>query len=200
MHKLCSTLLCLLFVGCFFGEDDSDSEVCFIGDSITYLWDLEFFFPTQTIIKHAVSGAIVQDFDKWDLSDCEGKRTVVLIGTNNVSNNHIEDSSSAGLRTYFVREYQKRVYALHADPLIAVSILPRNEFYEQDSSVNMNIQALNREIQDSLHSMDIRYEYIDVFDKFIKTGYEIKRDFFKDGLHPNEAGYEILAREIGKKL
>ena len=201
MRRLIGFCLCLLVLGCSIKDDEEPcSEICFIGDSITYLWDLEYYFPNENIIKHAVSGAIVQDFDKWDLSDCNGKKTVVLIGTNNIGKVRITDDDAAALRAYFIREYKKRIETIRPDPLIAVSILPRNSSYRQDTTVNMNIQALNKEIVELLGSMDINYEYVDVFDLFLDKGYEIRRDYFKDGLHPNESGYEILAREIGKKL
>lgn len=188
-------------LGCSVKDDEEPCpEICFVGDSIIYFWNLEHYFPNKNIIKHAVSGAVVQDFDEWDLSDCKGKKTVVLIGTNNIGEVQVTDDDAAALRSYFIREYKKRIEALHPDPLIAVSILPRNSLYEQDTTVNMNIQVLNKEILGLLGSMELNYEYVDVFDLFLDKGYEIRKDFFKDGLHPNKSGYEILAREIGKEL
>ncbi len=190
---------CLWMASCI-SKEESDSEICFVGDSIIYLWDLEYYFPNETIVKHAVIGAVVQDFDKWDLSDCENKKTVVLIGTNNLGRDRIVDSDAASHRTSFIKEYKKRILAMHVDQLIAVSLLPRNSSYSQDSTVNMNIQQLNRELHDTLRTMNINFKYVDVFDKFIDKDYKIKMDYFDDGLHPSKAGYDVLAREVEKKL
>lgn len=50
----------VLFACCLWSTScslDANSELCFIGDSITHLWDLEYYFPGYHIHKHAVDGA-----------------------------------------------------------------------------------------------------------------------------------------------
>ena len=63
-----------------------ETDLCFIGDSIIELWDLDFYFPEFSIVKLSKSGGKVQDVLDWDVSSCEGKKAVVLIGTNDIGN------------------------------------------------------------------------------------------------------------------
>lgn len=193
-------MLCFLpfFTNC--GFDDHSSEVCFIGDSITYLWDIEQDFPTEVIHKHAISGSTIQDVGNWDVSDCKGIPTVLLIGTNNFGYLTSIGASSAAALERFYNSYKSFVSKLDADPLLAISILPRNMEHKEDSTINIIIQDANKSIINILDSNLSHYKYIDVYKHFIYNGNNLREDLFKDGLHPNEAGYKILAEEIEKKL
>ena len=79
---LLSFLFVIAFGSCAFEE--GEDELCFVGDSITYLWDLEYYFPNYIVSKHAVSGAGLKQMDSWDVSDCKGRTTILLIGTNDI--------------------------------------------------------------------------------------------------------------------
>lgn len=176
-------------------EEDSDA-VCFIGDSIVYLWDLEEYFPGLEIIKRAICGAVVEDVDDWDVGQCKGKRTVYLMGTNNIwgilSNlDGIEDIRE-GYGDLFVRQVSK----LRAKPLLYISILPRNGNYVQDTLVTDNIRQQNKVVVRKLDSLGLNYHYIDVFDDFIEKGNVIDTTLFEDGLHPSAKGYEIIANKL----
>jgi lysophospholipase L1-like esterase len=83
--------------------------------------------------------------------------------------------------------------------MLIVSILPRNEWGKQDSLVNENIRAQNGVLRRSLKDIP-DWEYVDVFDLFLDKGLQIREDLFKDGLHPNDEGYEILSRQIQRAL
>lgn len=201
--KTLLTLVIAIFTvctGCTHDSDGLDETICFIGDSITHLWDLESCFPNKVIVKHAVMGAVVQDFDKWDIRDCAGRKAFVLIGTNNIGSFVSQDETASSRRQYFMGEYIKRIVAIDADPLIAVSILPRNSQGKQDTTVNINIQLQNEMIKNSIDSLGEGYDYLDAYDGFIEIGHKVRMDLFKDGLHPNENGYYVLAKYVRKKL
>ncbi len=190
-------MFCLLLLtvlgACDFKEERS--RVCFIGDSITYQWDLEYFFSNYIPLKHAKNGAVIRDLDGWDLEECRGITSVILIGTNN-SGAFFNDSSKA----VFLEDFYTRIERIQADPLIVVSILPRNFERKQGQNVNRAILDVNREIENALDSLEGRYDYLDVFSRFIDDDFKVKMDLFKDGLHPNMAGQEILSAEVLKKL
>lgn len=171
-----------------------------MGDSITFLWDLEYFFPSYSIKKHAVSGATVQDIDYWKTFDCEGLPTVLLIGTNNIGFFKSTDDGINWIQSEFTKEYIKRAIALKASPLIAVSILPRDFNNRQDSTTNIMLKRQNEALAKALDSSGIQHKFLDVFDYYIKEDFKIRKDLFKDGLHPNEEGYEILADKIQEAL
>ena len=175
--------------------DDDDTRVCFIGDSITYQWDLEYFFPQYMPLKHAKNGAKIQDLDDWDLRECRGIPSVILMGTNNSSEFFDEERRNA-----FLQKFYTRIEKIQADPLIVISILPRNFQRQQSSRVNEVIRNVNNRVEKGLDSLNGRFEYLDVYPLFAQDEYDARMDLFKDGLHPNIAGQEILASEVLKVL
>lgn len=195
--KMLKRFYCLLLLGVFVAcdIDENRSRACFIGDSITYQWDLEFFFPHLVPLKHAENGATIQDLDDWNLDECRGIPSVILMGTNNLGV-FFEDSSMND----FLKDYFSRIERIQADPLVVVSILPRNFERKQDQSTNRAILNVNREIEKGLDSLKGNYEYLNVFPLFLDDDFNVRMDLFKDGLHPNIAGQEILTSEVMKKL
>ena len=193
----------LIGLMCFLGAcafDEGDSELCFIGDSITHQWDLDYYFPGYSIKKHAVVGAKVQDIDRWDVSDCEGLTTVILIGTNDIGLIRSGDSNAKSSRSYFAKLFMERAKRINATKLVVVSILPRNYLGEQDTSVNLNIELQNAVLKDSLQSSSLRFAFVNVFPYFLEKGYEIDEDLLYDGLHPSPEVYEVLTRRVREKL
>lgn len=185
-------------ISCSF--EKSDSEICFVGDSITYLWDLEYYFPGYYIHKHAVGGAKIQDIDNWDMSDCRGLPIIFLMGTNNIGNISVLDDDVDEKRKKFNEMLVQRVVSLEANPLWVISILPRNYGNREQENVNRNIELQNKLIENSLDSLGGRYRFIDAFDCFLNEEYQINSMLFNDGLHLNESGYEILTSNVLDRL
>lgn len=175
--------------------EESDTRVCFIGDSITYQWDLEYFFPQYTPLKHAKNGARIRDIDGWNLEECRGIPSVILMGTNN----HAEFFDEKR-RDSFLQDFFTRIEKIQADPLIVVSILPRNYLRQQKPQTNKLIHDVNVLVENGLDSLKGRFVYLDVFPLFAQNEFEARMDLFKDGLHPNVAGQEILTSEVQKVL
>lgn len=180
--------------------NEGKSEVCFIGDSIINLWDLDYYFNDFIIHKHAKNGARLQDVDSWEISNCNGLPTVLLIGTNNIGGLSITDTNAVAFDRYFVNEYVLRAKKIHADPLLAISILPRNFNNNQKITINQNIEKVNSALKEALLGAEINFYFINVFESFIKSNYKIEEQFFKDGLHPNDEGYGLLASKINPFL
>jgi hypothetical protein len=192
--------ICFLFFETSCSINESNSEICFIGDSIIQFWDLEYFFPGYYIHKHAVGGARIQDIDEWDVSDCKGLPVFFLMGTNNIGYVSVESREAYSERNNFLGEFLPRIQLIDANPLWVISILPRNLNGKQSSGVNQNIELLNNQIQNSLDSLGTNYKFIDVFDYFLEDDYRINFRFFKDGVHPNAEGYVLLTSVVQKKL
>lgn len=186
-------LFVIAFGSCAFEE--GEDELCFVGDSITYLWDLEYYFPNYIIHKHTVSGAGLKQMDSWDVSDCKGRTTILLIGTNDIGYWKSTADGIERLREDYKDRFIKSAKRIGGKPMLIMSILPRNEWGKQDSLVNENIRAQNGVLRRSLKDIP-DWEFVDVFDLFLDKGLQIREDLFKDGLHPNDEGYEILSRQI----
>ena len=66
--------------------------------------------------------------------------------------------------------------------------------------MNKAISNVNRLVEMGLDSLKGRFVYLNVYPLFAQDEYEVRMDLFKDGLHPNIAGQEILASEVLKVL
>lgn len=194
---LIATLFALL--GCS-SMDDSPSEICFIGDSITRLWDLEKYFPEYKINKHAISGSMLEDVAQWDTEDCEDIPTVMLIGTNNLLSGTDNDTLTDEFIQTFSSQYAQIAKSFNASKFYAISILPRNEWDRQPFSLNADIRELNQQIDFALRKTGIRYEFINVHDYFLDKDGSIHWDYYYDGLHLTQEGYETLSNHIREAL
>lgn len=194
-------LIAALFVliGCG-SMDDSPSEICFIGDSITYQWDLEKYFPEYKINKHAISGSVLEDVTQWDTEDCKGIPTVMLIGTNNLLYGMENDTLTSKFIQDFSTQYAQIANSFNASKFYAISILPRNKSDNESLSLNADIRKLNQQIDQTLKQTNIHYEFIDVYDYFLDKDGDIHWDYYYDGLHLTQEGYEILSYHIKDAL
>lgn len=198
MKKIVFFFSLLLLDCCSF--DNDGQELCFVGDSITYLWDTEYYFPNYVVSKYAVIGAGLAQVDSWNVSECRNRTTILLIGTNDIGFWKSTDSDIKEKRELFTNRFLNSAKRIDANPLIVLSILPRNKDRKEDPFVNKNIKEQNIILHKALMREVPNSKFVDVFNFFIRKDYEIREDLFKDGLHPNSEGYEILAREIQKEL
>ena len=51
-------------------------------------------------------------------------------------------------------------------------------------------------IKQQLDSLKVDYKFIDVFKYFLNKDYMINEDLFRDGLHPNPEGYELVSNIV----
>ena len=174
-----------------------ETDLCFIGDSITDLWDLDYYFSEFSIVKLSVSGAKVQDVLGWDVGLCKEKKTVVLIGTNDIGN---VTTDSGKIKEKTENRYIEMLKKVPYESVVVVSILPRNLYYNQNEDVNRYIESFNQGLKARM-ALDVDGgTFVDVFSFFLDDGYTIKKELFNDGLHPSPAGYEVLSSELKKFL
>ena len=195
-------LFCLLIypsilAGCEYSDDDS--EMCFIGDSITYAWDLDLHFPNTINYKYARNGAWVQGIRNWDISLCQNKKTVLLMGTNNIGPLNPNEINRDSVESEFSALYIKYAKKIKASTLYAISILPRKS-KGQTNETNLFLREQNDLLKEELKKSSINHKFIDVFELFVDDDYNLLEPYFKDGVHPNATGYEILSREVRRFL
>lgn len=190
--------LLLLIASC--STDKGDPDVCFVGDSIFSLWDIDASFPDYTANKYAVIGAKLEDLDGWHLSSCKDLPIVFLLGTNNIGYSYQDTAIWVTDQEAHVQKLLKRVDTLGAKPLLYVSILPRNANHVEGISVNQYIEGLNDRVRAALDSAGIDYRYIDAYTSFLDGDYTINDSLFTDGLHPSAKGYEVLTARVAPFL
>lgn len=117
-----------------------------------------------------------------ELSGYEAKEVVLMIGTNNLGD-CTDEEIAEGIRFLAgaIRERQPSA------KLKVVGILPRRGMEERIRELNAKIRAL----------LPAGVTFTEAGEALLKNG-KIDESLFRDGLHPNEKGYERIAKKVGK--
>jgi len=171
-------------------------RVVFLGDSITDFWRLNEYFPDRDFINRGISGQITGQMLGRMRSDVIGLQpNVVLIlgGTNdlarNISLSAIEDNLTmiADLAEY------------HKIKVIFASVLPVSDYHKDVNPAYemtpIRPPVLIRALNDWIKSLCTRrnFTYLDYYSEMVDAAGFLKADLADDGLHPNSAGYRIMA-------
>ena len=175
----------------------SENRVIFFGDSITDKWPLDEYFPGKPYINRGISGQTTPQMlirFRQDVIDLHPKVVLILAGTNDIAGNtgpmRLEDiEANYASMADLARANQVRV--------VFSSVLPVHNYTPQSQNLFAGrppekILALNRWLKDyvAAHSDCLYLDYFAAMDD--DKGY-MKKDLADDGLHPNAAGYKIMA-------
>jgi lysophospholipase L1-like esterase len=173
-----------------------ENRVVFFGDSITDMWNLADYFPGKPYINRGISGQTTPQMlvrFRQDVIDLHPKVVIILAGTNDIAGNtgpmRLEDIEA---------NYQSLAELARASHVRVVfaSVLPVHNYTERSKDFFAQrppekILALNRWLKDyCARSGDV---YLDYFSALVDEKGLLKRDLAEDGLHPNDAGYKIMA-------
>ena len=173
-----------------------ENRVVFFGDSITDIWKLEDYFSGKPYLNRGIGGQTTPQMlvrFRQDVIDLHPKVVVILAGTNDIAGNtgamRLEDIEA---------DYASLAELARANHIAVVfsSVLPvhnytpkSQDFYAQRPTEK--ILALNRWLKD--YSAANGQVYLDYFSPMADEKGLLKRDLAEDGLHPNPAGYKIMA-------
>jgi lysophospholipase L1-like esterase len=182
-----------------------DSEVLFMGDSITDFWRntdgnyagkpvLDKYFGNLKVANFGIAGDTTQGV-LYRLQHGEGqgfspKAVMLMIGTNNTGRNTAAEIAE-GIGAV-VLELQKN---FPKAKILLLGIFPRGS---ANDPVRSTITEINNIIS-KLHDGD-RIHYLDIGAKFLDAQGSIPRDVMSDGLHPTTKGYEIWAEAVKEPL
>jgi lysophospholipase L1-like esterase len=130
---------------------------------------------------------------RQDVIDLQPKVVVVLAGTNDIAGNSgpiANQDIEANLAS--MAELAKA----HGIKMIFASILPVNNYTPESqeffaSRPPERILALNGWLKDYCAKKDLTY--LDYFSAMVDDKGLLKRDLANDGLHPNQAGFAVMA-------
>ena len=173
-----------------------ENRVVFFGDSITDIWKLEDYFPGKPYLNRGIGGQTAPQMlvrFRQDVIDLHPNIIVILAGTNDIAGN----TGPMTLET-IEANYSSLAELAHAHNIRVVfsSVLPvhnytpkSQDFFAQRSPEK--ILALNRWLKDYCAAHAVTY--LDYFTPMVDDKGLLKRDLAEDGLHPNPAGYKIMA-------
>jgi lysophospholipase L1-like esterase len=174
------------------GED----RVIFYGDSITDGWHLDEYFPGRPYVNRGISGQTTSQMlvrFRQDVISLQPKVVVILAGTNDIAGNtgpiSVEDIE-ANFTTL------AELARLHKIKLIYSSVTPVNDYTERSGDMftqrpPQKILALNAWLKDYCAANGC--VYLDYFNALVDDQGYMKKDLADDGLHPNKAGYKVMA-------
>ena len=173
-----------------------ENRIVFFGDSITDGWKLADYFPAKPYINRGISGQTTPQMlvrFREDVLDLQPKAVVILAGTNDIAGN-------TGPMTLDEIEANYRSLAELADAshvkVIYASVLPVNNYTDKaqeffaDRSPD-KILALNKWLKN--YCAEHGCIYLDYFSTMVNDKGLLKKDLADDGLHPNVAGYKVMA-------
>ncbi len=183
----------------------TEKRVVFYGDSITDLWPLTAAFPGKPYVNRGISGQTTSQLlvrFRADVIALAPKVVVLLAGTNDIAGNtgpiSLEEIEG---------NFASMVELARANGIRVVlsSVLPVHN-YTPMSELTFPIRplakiaALNRWLKD--YAVTNRCVYLDYAAAMADDRGLLRRELAEDGLHPNEAGYAIMAplaeQAIGK--
>ena len=173
-----------------------ENRVIFFGDSITDFWKLEQFFPGKPYINRGITGQTTSQMlvrFRQDVINLHPRTVVILAGTNDIAGNTGPISISDIEANYASMAELARASDIH---VVFSSVLPVHNYTPeaQDFYVlrpTTKILELNRWIKTYCQAGNC--SYLDYFSVLVDDHGLLRKDLADDGLHPNEAGYKIMA-------
>jgi lysophospholipase L1-like esterase len=174
----------------------NENRVVFFGDSITDIWKLDESFPGKPYLNRGIGGQTTSQMlvrFRQDVINLRPKAVVVLAGTNDIAGN-TGPISNEDIEANFASLAE--LARAHNIRFIFASILPVDNYTPraQDFFAQRprdRILALNRWIKQYCSANHLLY--LDYFDAMVDGQGMLKRELADDGLHPNQAGFAIMA-------
>ncbi len=172
-----------------------ENRVVFMGDSITDNWGRRYgkFFPGKPYINRGISGQTTPQMlvrFRPDVIALKPKAVVILAGTNDIAGNTgpttleaIEDNLMS------MAELAK----VHGIRVVLASVMPVCDYIrpQTDRRPPEKIIALNEWIKS--YAAKNKLVYLDYYSAMLDDKQMLRRELTFDGLHPNDAGYELIA-------
>lgn len=181
----------------------AEIRVVFMGDSITDGWsNPQFggFFPGKAYINRGISGQTTPQMlirFRPDVIALQPQVVVILAGTNDIAGNTgpmtLEDTESN------IASMSELAHA-HGIRVVLSSVMPVSDRVTNKEGKRVNqtekrppqkILALNEWIKKYIAANHL--VYLDYFSAMVDDQGFLKSDITYDGLHPNAAGYVIMA-------
>ena len=173
-----------------------EERVVFMGDSITDGWGRRYgknaFFPGKPYINRGISGQTTPQMlirFRPDVIALEPKVVVILAGTNDISGN-------TGPSTLEMTEdnlaSMTELAQAHGIKVVLSSVMPTCDYIQNQSDrrPNSKIIELNKWIKE--YAGQHHAIYLDYFNPMLDDAGVLKKELTYDGLHPNDAGYELI--------
>ena len=168
-------------------------RVVFMGDSITDGWKLTQYFPGKNYVNRGISGQttpqmLARMFE--DVINLKPAAMLIYAGTNDIARNTGPETIDMVEENF---QAMTELAQLHNIKVILCAITPISDYGPRKMSEGRppaDILKLNEWLKSyaaKTHSI-----YADYFAAIVDDKGMLKDGFSRDGLHPNDKGYELL--------
>lgn len=191
-----------------------EARVVFFGDSITDGWSNPAsggFFPGRPYVNRGIGGQTTAQMlvrFRADVLELKPKVVVILAGTNDVAGNSGRTTTQA-IEANF--EDMAELARAHGIRVVLASLLPVTDDAKDANGAPINrtkdrppatLRELNRWLED--YARRNGQVYLDYASAMADGRWMLRPELTRDGLHPNAAGYAIMAplaeKAIGRAL
>jgi lysophospholipase L1-like esterase len=178
-------------------------RVVFMGDSITDFWGpgLGGAFPGRDVVNRGISGQTTPQMlvrFRPDVIALKPRVVVILAGTNDIAGNtgptttgRIEDNLAS----------MAELARAHGIRVVLASVMPVNNYSNPDETTRRppaTIIELNHWLRD--YATREHFVYLDYHAALLDDRHLLRRELSEDGLHPNKAGYAVMAPLADKAI
>lgn len=172
----------------------NENRVVFMGNSITEGWGniMPEFFEENPYVNRGISGQTTPQMlvrFRQDVVDLGPKAVVILAGINDIAGN--TGPSSLEMIFHNIQSMAEIAQANNIKVIIA-SVLPAYDFpWRPGMEPAPKVVKLNKMLKKYCKQQD--FVYLDYFTPMADKKNALKNDLGDDGVHPNLAGYQIMA-------
>lgn len=180
-----------------------ENRVIFFGDSITDSWKLDESFPGKPYINRGIGGQTTSQMlvrFREDVIDLQPKAVVILAGTNDIAGNSgpiSNEDIEANFKSLAELARAHNVRVIYSSILPVHNYTPKSQDFFAQRPME-RILALNKWLKDYCAANDLTY--LDYFPAMVDDKGLLRQDLADDGLHPNKAGFAIMAPMAEKAI
>ena len=202
-------LVTLLIIGFlfvkFFNVNKENYEFVFLGDSITYRYDLQKYYSNYPVVNSGINGNrtvdILENLDNR-VYKYNPDKIIILIGVNDLAHNQPTEYVFSNIKK-ITKDIKNK---FPKSTIYIQSIYPVNstwkEYASEDSpsldEMISRIKEVNKKIE--VYCKNNNFEYIDVYSSLIDNDGVLKNSYTVDGIHLSDEGYRIVTYIIKKRI
>jgi lysophospholipase L1-like esterase len=182
-------------------KDTQDSQVLFIGDSITQGWEgagkqaweaFAEYKPLNLGIGGDRTQHVLWRLENGNIAGLKPKAAVIMIGTNNSNG---KDNTAAEIAAGITAIVTKLRAELKDTKLLVLGIFPRGTVPNPQRQKLAAINAIVAKLDDGKY-----IHFLDFGDDFLEADKSLSKEVMPDALHLSPKGYDIWVKAITPKL
>jgi lysophospholipase L1-like esterase len=178
-------------------------RIIFFGDSITYQWNLGASFPGEPYLNRGIRGQTTSQMlvrYRQDVLELHPTSIVILAGFNDLGDTSAVPTPIPDIERNL--QTMAELAILHHIRPVFASLLPvyndKLRFPIMETRIPQGLLEINKWLKSYCDEQG--YTYIDYYAAMVSPDGKMRKDLSDDGIHPNAAGYAIMASTAKESL